>query len=109
MTVRLIITDALIGSEKITDQLYNLIGDDMKFAKTIAMTAITSSALIMTGCNSTGGYNSGMSNTAKGATAGAVAGALIRSGGDSKDIARGALGGAALGGAGGYIYDKTTD
>ena len=75
----------------------------MKFAKTIAMTAITSSALIMSGCNSTG---STTSNTAKGATAGAVAGALIKSGGDRKDIARGALGGAALGGAGGYIYDK---
>ena len=83
----------------------NSIGDDMKFAKTFAMTAITSSALIMTGCNSTG-YNSGLSNTAKGAAAGAAAGALIRSGGDSKDIARGALGGAAVGGAGGYIYVK---
>ena len=78
----------------------------MKLAKTFAMAAITSSALIMTGCNSTGGYNSGVSNTAKGATAGAVAGALIRSGGDSKDIARGAIAGAAVGGAGGYIYDK---
>ena len=53
----------------------------MKFAKTIAMTVITSSALIMTGCN-TGPY--GMSNTAKGATAGA-----------------------AIGGAGGYIYDRS--
>ncbi len=81
----------------------------MKLAQSIAMATIASSALIMTGCNSTGGYNSGISNTAKGATAGAVAGALIKSGGDSKDIARGALGGAALGGAGGYIYDKTTD
>lgn len=81
----------------------------MKLAQSIAMATIASSALIMTGCNSTGGYNSGVSNTAKGATAGAVAGALIKSGGDSKDIARGALGGAALGGAGGYIYDKTTD
>ncbi|MDN5565475.1 MAG: hypothetical protein L0G25_01640 [Psychrobacter sp.] len=81
----------------------------MKLAQSIAMAAIASSALIMTGCNSTGGFNSGVSNTAKGATAGAVAGALIKSGGDSKDIARGALGGAALGGAGGYIYDKTTD
>ncbi len=79
----------------------------MKFAKTIAMTAITGSALIMGGCNSTGGYNSGVSNTTKAATAGAVAGALIKSKGDSKDIARGALGGAAIGGAGGYIYDKT--
>ncbi len=79
----------------------------MKLAQSIAMATIASSALIMTGCNSTGGYNSGVSNTAKGATAGAVAGALIKSGGDSKDIARGALGGAALGGAGGYIYDKT--
>lgn len=78
----------------------------MKFAKTFAMTAIASSALVMTGCNSTG-YNSGLSNTAKGATAGAAAGALIRSKGDSKDIARGALAGAALGGAGGYIYDKS--
>ena len=75
----------------------------MKFAKTIAMTAITSSALIVTGCNSYGG---GMSNTAKGATAGAAAGALIRSKGDSKDIARGALAGAAIGGAGGYILDN---
>tara|TARA_B100001179_G_scaffold6799_1_gene4759 strand:- start:2321 stop:2548 length:228 start_codon:yes stop_codon:yes gene_type:complete len=74
----------------------------VKFAKTIAMTAITSSALIMTGCNSYGG----MSNTAKGATAGAAAGALIRSKGDSKDIARGALAGAAIGGAGGYILDN---
>ncbi len=79
----------------------------MKLAQSIAMATIASSALIMTGCNSTGGYNSGVSNTAKGATAGAVAGALIKSGGDSKDIARGALGGAAIGGAGGYIYDKT--
>lgn len=77
----------------------------MKLAKTIAMTAITSSALIMTGCNS-GPYGN-MSNTAKGATAGAAAGALIRSKGDSKDIARGALAGAALGGAGGYIYDQS--
>lgn len=80
-------------------------GDIMKFAKTFAMTAITSTALIMTGCNSTGGYG-GLSNPAKGATAGAAAGALIKSGGDSKDIARGALAGAAIGGAGGYIYDK---
>lgn len=78
----------------------------MKFAKTIVMTAITSSALILTGCNSTGGYNSGVSNTAKGAAAGAVAGALITSGGDSKDIARGALAGAAIGSAGGYILDN---
>ncbi len=78
----------------------------MKFAKTIVMTVITSSALILTGCNATGGYNSGLSNTAKGAVAGAAAGALIKSGGDSKDIARGALGGAAIGGAGGYILDK---
>lgn len=71
------------------------------------MATIASSALIMTGCNSTGGFNSGVSNTAKGATAGAVAGALIKSGGNSKDIARGALGGAAVGGAGGYILDQT--
>lgn len=78
----------------------------MKFAKTIAMTAITSTALVMTGCNSYGGLNSGVSNTAKGATAGAAAGALIRSGGDSKDIARGALAGAAVGGAGAYILDN---
>jgi osmotically inducible lipoprotein OsmB len=85
----------------------DLIGDNMKFAKTIVMTAITSSALIMTGCNSTGGYGGGnVSNTAKGAAAGAAAGALIRSKGDSKDIARGALAGAALGGAGGYIIDN---
>ena len=76
----------------------------MKFAKTIAMTVITSSALIMTGCN-TGPY--GMSNTAKGATAGAAAGALIKSKGNSKDIARGALAGASIGGAGGYIYDRS--
>ena len=78
----------------------------MKFAKTFAMTAITSSALIMTCCN-TAGYNSGLSNTAKGATAGAAAGALIRSGGDSKDIARGALGGAAIGGACAYILENS--
>ncbi|WP_201617811.1 hypothetical protein [Psychrobacter urativorans] len=80
----------------------------MKFAKTIAMTAITSSALIMGGCNSTGGYghNGNLSNTAKGAAAGAAAGALIKSGSDSKGIARGALGGAALGGAGAYILDN---
>lgn len=82
----------------------NLIGDNMKFAKTFAMTAIASSAMIMTGCNSTTPFNNA-SNTAKGAAAGAAAGALIRSGGDSGDIARGALGGAALGGAGGYIID----
>ena len=98
--------NALTRSKKIANSFNNPIGDNMKFAKTFAMAAITSSALIMTGCNSTGGYNSGVSNTAKGATAGAVAGALIRSGGDSKDIARGALAGAAVGGAGGYIYDK---
>ncbi|WP_243443364.1 hypothetical protein [Psychrobacter sp. JCM 18903] len=48
-----------------------------------------------------------MSNTAKGAAAGAAAGALIRSGGDSKDIARGALGGAAVGGAGAYILNNS--
>lgn len=91
-----------------TNQLDNLIGDTMKFAKTIAMTALTSSALIMGGCASGGyGYNSGVSNTAKGAAAGAAAGALIRSGGDSKDIARGALGGAAVGGAGAYILNNS--
>ena len=78
----------------------------MKFAKTIAMTAITSSAIIMSGCNSTGGT---ASNTAKGATVGAVTGALIKSGGNKKDIARGALAGGAVGGAGGYIYDKVKD
>lgn len=82
------------------------IGTDMKFAKTIAMTAIASSALIMTGCNSGYGYNSGLSNTAKGTAAGAAAGALIRSGGNSKDIARGAIAGAAVGGAGAYILDN---
>ena len=86
-------------------KFYDLIGDNMKFAKTFAMTAITSSALIMTGCN-TGPYGNA-NNTVRGATAGAAAGALIRSKGDSKDIARGALAGAALGGAGGYIYDQT--
>lgn len=90
-----------------SNNTYNFIGDNMKFAKTIAMAAITSSALIMTGCNSGGyGYNSGVSNTAKGATAGAAAGALIRSGGNSKDIARGAIAGAAVGGAGAYILDN---
>lgn len=90
------------------DNLDNLIGDTMKFAKTIAMTALTSSALIMGGCANSGyGYNSGLSNTAKGAAAGAAAGALIRSGGDSKDIARGALGGAAVGGAGAYILNNS--
>lgn len=80
----------------------------MKFAKSIAMTAVVSSALVMTGCNSMGGYgyNSGLSNTAKGTAAGAVAGAAIRSGGNSKDIARGALAGAAVGGAGAYILDN---
>ncbi|CAM3611639.1 MAG: osmotically inducible lipoprotein OsmB [Psychrobacter glaciei] len=78
----------------------------MKFAKTIVMTAITSSALIMSGCANTG-YTSGLSNTTKGAAAGAAAGALIKSGGDSKDIARGALGGAAIGGAGAYILNNS--
>ncbi len=78
----------------------------MKFAKTLAMTAITSSALIITGCNSTGGFNSGLSNTSKGALAGAATGALIKSGGDSKDIARGAAVGAAVGGAGTYILNR---
>ncbi|MGP9492515.1 hypothetical protein [Psychrobacter sp. AOP7-B1-24] len=77
----------------------------MKLAKTIAMTALTSSALIMGGC-ATNGYNSGLSNTAKGAAVGAAAGAVVRSGGDSEDIARGALGGAAIGGAGAYILDQ---
>ncbi|WP_201533746.1 hypothetical protein [Psychrobacter ciconiae] len=81
----------------------------MKFAKTLALTAITSSVLVMTGCNTTNGYgyNSGLSNAAKGAAAGAAAGALIKSTGDSKDIARGAIGGAAVGGAAGYILDST--
>ena len=79
----------------------------MKFAKTFALTAIASSALMMGGCANNGyGYNSGLSNTAKGAAAGAAAGALIRSGGDSKDIARGALGGAAVGGAGATSLTK---
>lgn len=79
----------------------------MKLAKTFAMTAIASSALIMTGCNTGGyGYNNGLSNTAKGSAAGAAAGALIRSGGNSKDIARGALAGGAVGGAGAYILDN---
>lgn len=86
--------------------LDDLIGENMKLSKTFAMTALTSSALIIGGC-STSGYNSGVSNTAKGAAAGAAAGALIRSDGDSKDIARGALGGAAVGGAGAYILDQT--
>ncbi len=88
------------------NQLDNLTGDIMKFAKTIAMTALTSSALIMGGC-ATNGYNSGLSNTAKGAAVGAAAGAVLKSNGDSKDIARGALGGAAVGGAGAYILDQT--
>ncbi|WP_201541051.1 hypothetical protein [Psychrobacter faecalis] len=82
----------------------------MKFAKTFALTAIASSALMMGGCANNGygyGYNSGLSNTAKGATAGAAAGALLKSGGNSKDIARGAIGGAAIGGAGAYILDQT--
>ena len=80
----------------------------MKFAKTIAMTVIASSTIIMTGCNSNGyGYNSGLSNTAKGTAAGAAAGALIRSGGNSKDIARGAIAGAAVGGAGAYILNNS--
>ena len=78
----------------------------MNLAKTIAMTALTSSALIMGGC-ATNGYNTGLSNTAKGAAAGAAAGALIKSRGDSKDIARGAIGGAAIGGAGAYILNNS--
>jgi len=50
----------------------------MKFAKTFALTAIASSALMMGGCANNGyGYNSGLSNTAKGATAGAAAGGLL--------------------------------
>jgi hypothetical protein len=89
-------------------KLDDLIGDTMKFAKTFALTAIASSALMMGGCANNGyGYNSGLSNTAKGATAGAAAGALLKSGGNSKDIARGAIGGAAIGGAGAYILDQT--
>ena len=43
------------------------------------------------------------------ATTGAVAGALIKSKGDSGDIAKGAAAGAALGGAGGYIMDNTNN
>lgn len=75
--------------------------------KTLALTVMTSSTLLMTACTSTGGFNpNNMSNTAKGATAGAAAGALIRSKGDSKDIARGALAGAALGGGAGYVIDQ---
>ncbi|WP_019674022.1 glycine zipper domain-containing protein [Psychrobacter lutiphocae] len=76
--------------------------------KTLALVTMTSSALFLTGCNTTnGGFNpNNMSTTAKGATAGAAAGALIRSGGNSKDIARGAIAGAALGGAGGYALEK---
>lgn len=80
----------------------------MKAIKSFALATMTSSALLMTGCNSTGGFNpNNMSNTAKGATAGAVAGALIKSKGDSKDIAKGAAAGAALGGATGYVIDHT--
>ncbi|AWT50011.1 glycine zipper 2TM domain-containing protein [Psychrobacter sp. YP14] len=80
----------------------------MKLAKTLALATMTSSALLMAGCNSTGGYNyNNMSNTAKGATAGAVAGALIKSKGDSKDIAKGAAVGAVLGGGTGYVIDHT--
>ena len=80
--------------------------DTMKLTKTIALATMTSSALFLAGCNSTGGYNS-MNNTAKGATAGAVAGALIKSGGNSKDIAKGAATGAAIGGVSGYVIDHT--
>ncbi|PNK60683.1 glycine zipper domain-containing protein [Psychrobacter sp. FDAARGOS_221] len=80
----------------------------MKLTKSIALATMTSSALLMAGCNTTTGTfdPNNMSTTAKGATAGAAAGALIRSGGDSKDIARGAIAGAALGGAGGYALEK---
>ena len=78
----------------------------MKFAKTFALTAIASSALMMGGC-ANNGYDTGLSNTAKGAAAGAAAGALIKSRGDSKDIARGAIGGAAIGGAGAYILNNS--
>ena len=49
----------------------------MKLAKTIAMTALTSSALIMGGC-ATNGYNTGLNNTAKGAAAGAAAGVTVK-------------------------------
>ena len=80
--------------------------DTMKLTKTLALATMTSSALFLAGCNSTGGYNS-MNNTAKGATAGAVAGALIKSGGNSKDIAKGAAAGAAIGGVSGYVIDQT--
>lgn len=80
----------------------------MKRTITLALAAMTSSTLLMAGCTSTGGLNtSNMSNTAKGATAGAVAGALIKSGGNSKDIAKGAAAGAVLGGGTGYIIDHT--
>ena len=79
--------------------------DDVMKLKTLALTAITSSTLVMTACAGPNAYNN-MSNTAKGATAGAAAGALIRSKGDSKDIARGALAGAALGGGAGYVIDQ---
>lgn len=80
----------------------------MKLTKTLAFATMTSSALLMAGCNSTGGFNpNNMNNTAKGAAAGAVAGALIKSGGDSGDIAKGAATGAVLGGGTGYVIDHT--
>lgn len=82
----------------------------MKLIRSTALATIAGSVFLLAGCNSTGGYDySSMSNAQKGAAAGAVAGALIESKGDSKDIATGTLAGAALGGAGGYVIDKTNN
>ena len=77
----------------------------MKTLKTLALSSVAASALVMTACSSTGNYGT-MNNATKGTIAGATAGALVKSKGDSKDIARGAVVGAILGGGTGYVIDR---
>lgn len=77
----------------------------MKTLKTLALSSVAASALVMTACSSTGTNYGAMNNTTKGTIAGATAGALIKSKGNSKDIAKAAAIGAVLGGGTGYVID----
>lgn len=80
----------------------------MNSIKHFALSSIAATALLMSACStmSTQDLNN-LNPTAKGALAGAAAGALIESKGNRKDIAKGAAVGAVLGGGTGYVIDNT--
>ena len=76
--------------------------------KLFAFSSMATAALLISACSTMSGQDlNNLNPAAKGALAGAAAGALIESKGNRKDIAKGAAVGAVLGGGTGYVIDKT--